>query len=74
MQPLNCVLKCRAIDFLENIGAYLDDVIRSHGQEEPVKGGMMQSTKRNSIANHRLTLRLRIRQDVGRVKQLTMQT
>ena len=43
MEPLNCVLKCWAIAFLENVGANLDDVVRSHRQEKAIKGRMMQS-------------------------------
>ena len=42
MKPLNSVLKCRAINFLENVGANFDDVVRSHRQEKSVKGRMVQ--------------------------------
>ena len=42
MEPLKCVLQCRSISFCENVGANLDDVVRSHRQEKPVKGRVVQ--------------------------------
>ena len=44
VDPLNSVLKCRAIDFFQNVGANLDDMVRSHCQEKPIEGRMVQST------------------------------
>lgn len=44
VKPLDCVLKGRSIGFLQNIGANLNDVVRSHSQEEAIKGRVMQST------------------------------
>ena len=41
MQSLNCVLQCRTIDFLENVAANLNHVVRSHCHEESIKGRMM---------------------------------
>ena len=72
MESLNCVLKGGAIDFHKNVGADLDDVVRSDRQEEPIKGRVVQPTQSNSVRDNRFALRLRIRHDVGRVQQLNV--
>ena len=44
VEPLNCMLKRWAVDFLENVTANLDYVVWSYRQEESIEGRMMQST------------------------------
>ena len=66
------MLKGRAINFLKNVGADFDDVVRSHRQEKSIKRRMVQSTQGNSVPDNRFAFRLCIRHDVGRIQQLTM--
>ena len=72
VQPLNSVLKCRAVALLKNVGTNNDDSVWSHGQKESVEGRVVQPAKRDSVSDDRFTLWFRIRQDVGRLKQFAV--
>ena len=66
------MLKGWAINFHKNVVADLDDMVRSHGQEEPIEGRVVQPTQCNSVLDNGFALWLRIRHDVCSVQQLSM--
>lgn len=46
MKTLDRVPERRAVRFLKHVGPDLDDVIRTHSEEEPIEGGVVQSAQR----------------------------
>ena len=72
MKSLNGVLERRAVSLSQNIRADLDDSVRTHPEEEAIKGSVMQPAQCQTVADDRLTLRFRVWNYVGGVQQLTM--
>jgi hypothetical protein len=70
VKGLDRMNESRAVTLPENVRPDFQDVIGTHAQKMLVESRMMKLAQGKSIADHRLSLRFRIGNDVGRVQKL----
>ena len=69
MEPLNGMLQRWTVSVMQDVSPYLDDVVWSHTQEEPIESGVMQSTQREAVAYAGHALGLGVGGNMRRIEQ-----
>jgi hypothetical protein len=70
LKILQAMTQHRAVDLLEDVVPDLDDEVGPNPDYVTVEGGMVQFAHGHPVRDHRLTSRVAVGEDMGRVEQL----